>query len=388
MVLFLASASSALLLSFLLGLPDIAVSLATQYQRPGSRIAISTLPPSRWHYPRIISRVSSPLHQRHVPAAGVEANIVHPKYPGVLMHAASSLSNVIRSVTIKWLNILTAAWQRLWSPDKASTRPVHIELTRNIEVVVAEHGQLLDTKRVEEIITAGEATNVGVGAVHHANDQLKPLEDVTTFSPSDAAITRTDKVADVGIADRIVPVQELVHAAIEEAAKSAAAAAREPCKAFNLPSAFQTSPLSTWQLPDISLMEAKALVASTLNAKDISLESVQSTSVTSVLVVLITQATFSAVLPALFALLRSMTPKDGGNGVGLQDSTAPLQQAQALTKAAATVDAAATLLATAVAQYSVPLRVGFALTIAPWVDVNITKRWLARAEGKAEDSRR
>jgi hypothetical protein len=306
------------------------------------------------------------------------------------MHAASALSNIIRSVT-KWLNILTAAWQRLWSPDKASARPVRIELTRNIEVVMAEHGQFLDNKRVEEIKTAEEATTVD--AVHQANDAPTLLEDTTrspvavTYSPSDAAITRTDTAADYGVAYLLVPVRELARAAIEEVTTSATAVSREPCKAFairNLPSAFQPSPLSTWQLPDVNLMEAKALVASTLSANDISVESVQSASVTGVLAVLITQATFSAVLPVLFTLLRSMAPRDGGDRAGLSGPTAAWQQVEAVTKAAATVDAATTLLATAVAQYSVPLRVGFALTIAPWVDANITKRWLSRGKEKGQ----
>lgn len=307
------------------------------------------------------------------------------------MHAASALSNIIRSITTKWLNILTAAWQRLWSPDTASGRPVRIELTRNIEVVVTEHGQFLETKRVEEMKTAEETTSVD--AVHQANDARELLEDTTlspataTFSPSDAAITTTDVAADHATADLLMPVRELARAAIEEATHSAAAISREPCKAFdirNLPSAFQTSPLSTWQLPDVNLMEAKALIASTLNANDISVESVQSASVTGVLAVLITQATFSAVLPVLFTLLRSMAPRDSGDSAALSDPTAALQRIEAATKAAATLDEAATLLATAVAQYSVPLRVGFALTIAPWVDANITKRWLSRGKEKGQ----
>lgn len=385
------SICSVLLLFLLVGLPDVTVSLTIRRPRPCSRTAVSTLPSSRWHCPRAIPRVSSPLHQLYVPSAGVDANAVHLTHPGALMHAASALSNIIRSITTKWLNILTAAWQRLWSPDTASGRPVRIELTRNIEVVVTEHGQFLETKRVEEMNTAEETTSVD--AVHQANDARELLEDTTrspataTFSPSDAAITRTDVAADHATGDLLMPVRELARAAIEEATHSAAAISREPCKAFdirNLPSAFQTSPLSTWQLPDVNLMEAKALIASTLNANDISVESVQSASVTGVLAVLITQATFSAVLPVLFTLLRSMAPRDSGDSAALSGPTAALQRIEAATKAAATLDEVATLLATAVAQYSVPLRVGFALTIAPWVDANITKRWLSRGKEKGQ----
>lgn len=380
-----------LLATLFLSLPNATESLAARYKRPCSRTAVSTLPSTRWHSPYGISWASSlPLRHSHEPVSAL-----YPKHPPESKPVASSLSNIIRSIAMKWLSILKTAWQRLWSPERAASSPVHIELTRNIEVVVAEHGQLLGTKRIIEMKPDEGAKAVEVAL--HASDETGPPADTTTdpaaaaapCCPSGPVTMRSDVGSNNGPASLIAPMRELARAAVEEATKSATAASRESCSAFDLrhlPSAFQT-PLSTWQLPEASLMEAKALVASALSANDISLETVPAASVTGVLAVLITQATFSTVLPALFALLRSMTQRDSSDASASHGTAAAVQQAQAVAKAAATVDAMATLVASAVAQYSVPLRVSFALSIAPWVDVNITK-WLVRGKETKRGNRR